>query len=296
MDIEYYGAIDVGTNSGKLLIGYIIHSDNHLSIKKAHLTRIPLRLGEDVYSDGKISLTKMNQLNHTFTAFKHLMKAYNVKTYHAVATSAMREAENSSEICKTLYQNTGIDLEIIDGKQEAEYLFTLFKTQNINHSKSYLFIDVGGGSTELTIVKNGVRHKSKSFKIGSLRAIKVKPNHATWEKVENWLKDNCCNEDHQYTAIGTGGNINRILKFTKKKHLKPINVNEIQSILDNIASYSPEDRVDILGLKPDRADVIVPAGEIYLKVMRIAGIDKIIVPKIGVSDGIIYNLYLQSQH
>jgi exopolyphosphatase / guanosine-5'-triphosphate,3'-diphosphate pyrophosphatase len=295
MDIEYYGAIDVGTNSGKLLIGYIIGSDNQLSIKKAHLSRIPLRLGEDVYSDGKISSAKLDQLNHTFTAFKHLMKAYNVKAYHAVATSAMREAENSTEICKTLYQNTGIDLEIIDGKQEADYLFTLFKTQNINHSKSYLFVDVGGGSTELTIVKNGVRHKSKSFKLGSLRAIKVKPDLDIWKTVENWLTDNCCNGD-QFTAIGTGGNINRILKFTKKKHLKPLNVNEIQSILNNIASYSAEDRVDILGLKPDRADVIIPAGEIYLKLMRMAGIDEIIVPKIGVSDGIIYNLYLQGKH
>jgi len=292
MDIEYYGAIDIGTNSGKLLIGYIIGSDNQLSIKKALLTRIPLRLGEDVYSDGKISLAKMNQLTHAFTAFKHLMKAYNVISYHAVATSAMREAENSTEICKALYQNTGIDLEIIDGHQEADYLFTMFETQNINHSKSYLFIDVGGGSTELTIVKNGVRHKSKSFKIGALRAIKEAPNEVIWNTVENWIKENCCN-GVRYTALGTGGNINSIIKFTKKKYLKPIKVKEIQSILDNIASYSHEDRVVLLRLKPDRADVIIPAGEIYLKVMQLAGIDEMIVPKVGVSDGIIYNLYQQ---
>lgn len=290
MDVNHFGAIDIGTNAGRLLIGYAIPEGDHISIKKVSLTRVPLRLGEDVYSKSQLSEAKIDQLCNSLIAFKHLMAVYNVRDYRAVATSAMREAKNGQQVCDILFEQTGIKLEIIDGQEEANYLFSTFSTQNIDQNKDYLFIDVGGGSTELTIVKKGTRVESKSFRIGALRTLKQKQDVSVWEEVEEWV-DNYCRNGKTYIGIGTGGNINRILKFNKKKHLEPLTYDEIRSTIDYISEFSTNERITRLRLKPDRADVIIPAGKIYLRVMEICRAEKIIVPKIGVSDGIIYSLY-----
>ena len=290
MELDYFAAIDIGTNAGRVLIGYLIPEGDHMSIKKALLTRVPLRLGEDVFSTGSISESKEQQFLHTMHAFSRLIKAYNVKDYRAVATSAMREAGNAAQIKKRILKETNIDLEIIAGDEEADIIFSTFETQKIDHSKSYLFIDVGGGSTELTIIKKGQRIRSKSFSVGTLRMLNDKVDKNEWKRIDDWLEKHCKN-GVTLSGIGTGGNINRIVKLNKKKYLEPMHIKEIKSTVEKIDDMSMQDRIEKLRLKPDRADVIVPAGYIYRRIMDMAEISEILVPKIGLADGIINQLY-----
>jgi len=287
---KYFAAIDIGTNAGRILIGYVIPQNGHLSIKKALLTRLPLRLGEDVFDSGSISENKTDMFMHAMKAFKHLMEAYNVKSYRAVATSAMREAKNGLEIKSRILEVTNIDLEIIDGEEEANLIFSTFHTQKLDHSKSYLFIDVGGGSTELTIIRDGKRLKSKSFKLGTLRLKSGKVNQNVWPQMNKWIHKHCNTKELTH-AIGTGGNANRIVKMRNKKYLEPLTLDEIQETRNYIAQYSINERIELLRLKPDRADVIVPAADIYLNIIRMVGLKAMYVPKMGLADGIILSLH-----
>ena len=289
-----FGAIDIGTNAGRLLIGYVITSGNYSRVRQVQIVRVPLRLGDDVFKSGVISKSKEQQFTYTLKSFRMLMKAYGVKTYKAYATSAMREATNGKEIIDNLYRKTGIQLEIIDGDREANLIFSTFYTQKLPDYQ-YLFIDVGGGSTELSFIFNGEKKGSKSFKIGTVRSLRGKNKKGVWKDIENWMDQQRIVDD-EFAAIGTGGNINRISKIRHKKYLEPIRLHEITESLKSIRKLSYEDRIQELRLKPDRADVIIPALEIYKRIMEIGNIDKIFVPKMGLADGMVLEQYFDNIH
>lgn len=287
---DRYAAIDIGSNGMRLLIAKVVENNGVTSVQKLSLTRVPIRLGEDVFKTGSITDEKRELFIKTIKAYKLLMEIYQVKDFRAVATSAMREAKNGNEIATQIKKETGIELKLIDGKKEADLIFSTIYTQNINKNDSYLFIDVGGGSTEITIFKDGKRTDSMSFKIGTVRLLENKVNEQEWEELNTWL-ENVSNSNQNFKAIGTGGNINRYFKLSGNKHLVPVKQELIRHIYNDLASLTTEERAEKYRLRYDRADVIVPAGKIYLNVLEKCGIDEIIVPKIGLSDGVVYNLF-----
>lgn len=283
------GAIDIGSNAGRLMIGEVQNGKNKASIKKITLVRVPLRLGEDVFEDKKISKKRLKMLIKTLKAYKLLLDVYNVEKYRACATSALREADNRKEVLQSVLEETGINLELIEGEEEADLILSNFFTQDLDQKKSYLYIDVGGGSTEVSLIENGAKVSGKSFKMGTLRILKEKVPDKRWVEMKDWVKDLNPNH-HEILAVGTGGNINRILKLNKStKNI--ISYDDIKKTQAHVASYTFEDRIQKLGLRPDRADVILPAADIYLAVMRYAGVEQMMVPKIGLSDGILFDLY-----
>ncbi len=289
MTLKTYAAIDIGSNAGRMLIGYVQNDGKRKFIKKMSLTRVPLRLGESVFTSGRIVSDKERMFLFTMKAFKNLMEAYQVEDYRAVATSAMREADNSADLIKKIKQESGIDLELISGNEEADIIFKTFLTQNIDHTKNYLFVDVGGGSTEITIISGGQRIKSKSFKIGTIRILKDMVKDSEWEKLEKWLSKKLSEWDN-VKAIGTGGNANRLIKMAGKKYLQAVSKKELDGIYKELASHSFEERIEKFHMKPDRADVIEPALRIYSRVMSLCGIEEMIVPKIGLTDGLIVEM------
>ncbi|MEN8929051.1 MAG: exopolyphosphatase [Flavobacteriales bacterium] len=289
---DRYAAIDIGSNGMRLLIAKVVEINGVTSVQKLSLTRVPIRLGEDVFTTGSISDEKRTLFIKTIKAFKLLIEIYQVKDFRAVATSAMREAKNGNEIAAEIKAETDIDISLIDGKMEADLIYSTIHTQNINKDDSYLFIDVGGGSTEITIFNKGKRAESKSFKIGTVRLLEEKVKENDWEELNDWLK-NVSNSDKNFKAIGTGGNINRYFKLSGNKHLVPVKYDLIKHIYNDLESLSTEERAEKYRLRYDRADVIVPAGKIYLNVLKKCGISEIIVPKIGLSDGVVYYLYKQ---
>ncbi|MCT4579781.1 MAG: exopolyphosphatase [Flavobacteriales bacterium] len=283
-------AIDIGSNAVRLLIEeVVITGANEQYFRKISLTRVPLRLGEDVFSQGKITQEKSKKLIKTLKAFRYLMEVNDVKHFRACATSAMREAENGKDIRKLIKSKANIDLEIIRGYDEAELILANFNTANLQKDQTYLYIDVGGGSTEVSLLKNNKKIKSKSFKLGTVRLLKGKVNANIWEEAQQWVEELAIND--QVIAIGTGGNINRIYKESVHSFGEKIKYDEIKSIVDHIGSFSFEERIKKLKLKPDRADVIIPAGKIYLSFMRHVNATEMLVPKVGLADGIIYNLF-----
>jgi exopolyphosphatase/guanosine-5'-triphosphate,3'-diphosphate pyrophosphatase len=283
-----YGAIDIGSNAGRLLIGNVVEKNKGVSVKKILLTRVPLRLGEDVFTEKRISRERVKKLVKTLKAYKNLMDVYDVVEFRAVATSAMREAENRKDILKEVKSETGIDLDVIDGDTEAEIILSTFFTQKQEKDTSYLYIDVGGGSTEISLLKNSIKLASKSFKIGTIRILKEKVADERWIEMKDWVKD--LHMEGKTLAVGTGGNINRILKVNKGQS-NTMSYAEIKKVQAYISSYTLEDRVNVLGLRPDRADVIIPASDIYLAVMKYAGVTDILIPKMGLTDGLIYSLH-----
>lgn len=287
---DRYAAIDVGSNGMRLLIAKVVEVNGVTSVQKLSLVRVPIRLGEDVFNEGVISEDKKEKFIKTIKAYKLLMDIYQVKDFRAVATSAMREAKNGNEIANLIKKETDIDISLIDGKIEADLIFSTIYTQNINKNDSYLFIDVGGGSTEITIFNKGKRVESKSFKIGTVRLLQEKVEDKNWNELDNWL-NNVVNSDKDFKAIGTGGNINRYFKLSRNAHLEPIKLDVLEELYTNLNSLTKEERAEKFRLRYDRADVIVPAGKIYLTILKKCGIDEIIVPKIGLSDGIVYYLF-----
>ncbi|MEN8838902.1 MAG: exopolyphosphatase [Flavobacteriales bacterium] len=287
---DRYAAIDIGSNGMRLLIAKVVENKGVTSVQKLSLVRVPIRLGEDVFNDGIISDEKKNQFVKTIKAYKLLMDIYQVKDFRAVATSAMREARNGNEIANLIKKETDIDISLIDGKMEADLIFSTIYTQNISKNDSYLFIDVGGGSTEITIFNKGKRVESKSFKIGTVRLLQNKVEEQNWEELDNWL-NNVVNSEKDFKAIGTGGNINRYFKLSRNNHLEPVKQTVLKELYEDLNALTTEERAEKYRLRYDRADVIVPAGKIYLTILEKCGIDEIIVPKIGLSDGIVYYLY-----
>lgn len=221
------------------------------------------------------------------------MDVYEVETYRAVATSALREAENRKEVLQIVKDETGINLELIEGEEEADLILSNFFTQKLDHKKSYLYIDVGGGSTEISLIENGKKMASQSFKMGTLRILKGQVPEKRWVEMKEWVKT--LNPNHsEIIAVGTGGNINRILKINRVES-DYISYQDIKKIQADLASYTLEDRINKLGLRPDRADVILPAADIYLAVMKYAEVNRMLVPKIGLGDGIIFDLYKKTK-
>lgn len=288
-----FGAIDIGSNAVRLLIADVIESGDDLSIKKLSLTRVPIRLGASVFEKGYISSSKTKRLAKTMKAFRYLLDVYNVKGFRACATSAMREASNSEEVIKKVKDYAKIDIEIINGRTEADLIFGTFKTQKLDPEGSYLYIDVGGGSTEITLLQGGKRQNARSFKLGTVRILKNKVKKSAWDDMEEWVRHITANRQN-LIAIGTGGNINRLFKISKLNYGELMSAEELREMHEYINGMSFEERMRKLNLRPDRADVIGPAGDIYCRVLEAAKIKHISVPKIGLSDGIA--LYLYRRH
>ncbi|MFN8154413.1 MAG: exopolyphosphatase [Bacteroidia bacterium] len=287
-----FASIDIGSNAVRLLLCNVYDHEGEPVFKKAELVRMPIRLGEDVFRFGRISEEKREKLAKTMNAFRLLIETFEAVSYRACATAAMREAENGAEVIAFVKKQSGIDIEIIDGKTEAQIIYSNHIEEHLDHDQNYLYIDVGGGSTELTLfVKNKVV-ASQSFNIGTIRLLHDQVSKETWTDFKEWIREKTKALD-PLTAIGSGGNINKLFKMADKKENKPLTFSKIQENYYFLKEFSVEQRITILGLNPDRADVIVPASKIFLTVMKTAGIDKIIVPQIGLSDGIVHLLYEQ---
>jgi len=286
MNLLKFAAIDIGTNAVRLLFVNIIEDDGETHFKKSSIVRMPIRLGGDVFEYGEIKKDKAKALIRIMKAFKLLIKASNVEIYRACATSAMREAKNGKKLIKLIKDSTNMNIELISGSEEAEIISQTQIKGLIDSNPSLLFVDVGGGSTEITMFKNGEVIKSHSFKIGTIRMLKNKVKQEEFENLNNWL-DELKGKYGSLKIIGSGGNINKIYKFSQKKIGKGLSYEELNEIYNNIKAYSYNDRMKVLGFNPDRADVIIPASEIFMTVMKAAGITEIQVPKIGLADGII---------
>jgi exopolyphosphatase/guanosine-5'-triphosphate,3'-diphosphate pyrophosphatase len=258
--------------------------------KKESLIRIPLRLGSDAFIRKRISDAKAEMLVNTLTGFRFLINAYQPIDFMACATSAMREVENGGEIVAKIQEKSGIELKIIEGKDEAEMIIANHFEERLDSDKAYLYVDVGGGSTEMTIFNNGRALDSRSFDIGTVRLLENLVSESSWKEMRRWIKDHTKKLD-TVVGIGSGGNINKIFSLTRQKTGKPITLKTLKKISNLVNSYSYTERIRILDMKPDRAEVIVHAAKIYTSVMKWGNIKHIYVPQIGLADGIIHLLY-----
>lgn len=286
-----YAAIDIGSNAVRLFIADIIEANDVISFKKNTLIRVPLRLGDDAFLDKHISDKKASELIKTMQAFKNLMDVYKVQEYMACATSAMREAENGKDLANKIKAVTGINLQVIHGQVEAKIIYSSHADQILDKKKTYLYIDVGGGSTELSIFANGKMMASSSFDIGTIRILDNQDKDETWIAMKEWLKVNVKNFK-SVSGIGSGGNINKLFKLSGEKEHTALSIQKLKTLYDYLNSFSLKDRINVLGLNQDRADVIIPACEIFLAIMKWSGIKNIHVPKVGLVDGII-NLLIE---
>lgn len=282
-------AIDIGSNAIRFQVSTVLDNSPAFLFKKLEYVRFPLRLGHDVFSTGKISAKSIEKFKKLMKAFKLLVELYEVTDYMFCATSAMRESENGPDLAEEVRNELGITINIIDGNREAELInraISSFLTK-----KTYLHIDVGGGSTELNLYVDGKKIKTRSFKIGSVRVLEQTDSPAMWEDMERWVKENVKKEYGKVTAVGTGGNISKIFELAKQKPGKTLSIKKVKEIRQMIESYSLEQRIYQLQMNPDRADVIVPASDIYTKVMEWAHAASILVPEVGLKDGIMLYLY-----
>ncbi len=289
-----FAAIDVGSNAVRLLLSAVFPTKDQPFFKKISLIRMPIRLGEDAFIDHMISRTKTQQLMATMMGFKRLIEAYRPVDFRACATSAMREAKNGLAIRNRIQRETGVNLQIIDGCQEAQILLANQSWNNVSARTANLFVDVGGGSTEITIFSER-KTVSLSFDIGTVRILDGLVKKKQWREMQTWVEEHC-SPYRAIKAIGSGGNINKIVKLAKGKNGKSVTMGKMLEIQTLLNSYSENERVTQLGLKPDRADVIIPAMEIYLSVMAWSGTKKIRVPQIGLADGLVRMMYLQQQN
>jgi exopolyphosphatase/guanosine-5'-triphosphate,3'-diphosphate pyrophosphatase len=294
LEIKKYGAIDIGSNAIRLLISNVIISeDKEPQFKKSSLVRVPIRLGADVFvAQGIISRENIRRLIDAIDAFKLLMKIHGVECYKACATSAMREASNGNEVVEEISQKTGVQIAVIDGKEEAAIISSTDLNELIEGDNSYLYVDVGGGSTEFTLFSKGKIVASKSFKMGTVRLINNKKsiNKEIFANVEKWIKRNT-KDLKRVSLIGSGGNINKLFKMSGRTEGKPISYIYLSAQYQFLKRMSFEERISELSLNPDRADVIIPATKIYLSAMKWSNARKIYVPKIGLVDGIIRSLH-----
>jgi exopolyphosphatase / guanosine-5'-triphosphate,3'-diphosphate pyrophosphatase len=284
-------AIDIGSNAARLLISDVIQSPHgQTEYVKVSLVRVPLRLGFDVFEKGKISKEREENLIRTLLSYKLLLEVYDVKHVKACATSAMRDAKNSPQILERVKKETGIDLKIISGQEEASYIYENHIADNMNKDETYLYIDVGGGSTELTFFSDGKLAAKESFNIGTIRLLKNQVGEAEWDAMKEFIKLNKPNF-HHITAIGSGGNINKVFTISKRKEGKSLPLELLRNYYKEFSSISLIERMSLYNFREDRADVIVPALLIYINVMRWADTEEIFVPKIGLADGLIHILY-----
>lgn len=284
-------AIDIGSNAARLLINDVITlPDGKIDFVKLALVRVPLRLGFDVFETGSISEHKAEQLVKTIQSYKLLLDVYEARHLKACATSAMRDATNAKEILKQVKSKAGIDIRVISGAEEATYIYENHIAENMSAQESYLYIDVGGGSTELTFFSDGKLLAKESFDIGTIRLLKGRVTESSWEEMKNFIKTKTRGY-HHITCIGSGGNINKVFSLSKRKEGKPLQLELLRNYYKEFSSLSLAQRMSLYKLREDRADVIVPALLIYINVMRWAEAEEIYVPKIGLVDGLIHILY-----
>lgn len=285
-----FAAIDIGSNAIRLLLTQVLLDGKKPFFKTEALYRVPIRLGEDVFDTGEISDKKADQLINAMVAFKHLMNVFQPVDYTAFATSAMREAKNADTVIKKVKNHAGIDVAVIDGRREAEILYSGRAAKKLNPKKAYLLIDVGGGSTQVTLLSKNKFMQSRSFDLGTVRLLQERDAKPEWKKLKDWLRATAS----AYTpllGIGSGGNINKIFTLSRKREGEALSKRKLERIYDELRRRSYEERMYTLNLKPDRADVIVPAAKIFLWIMRWAEIKKLYVPRLGLADGIVQVLY-----
>ena len=284
-------AIDIGSNAARLLIVDVITDKYGNPIfNKLNLVRVPLRLGFDVFDKKEISKEKRGMILQTMKAYTHLINAYGVTNTIACATSAMRDASNSNDIIRKVKMETGLNIEVITGDFEASLIYENHIAETMDTDHSYLYIDVGGGSTELTFFAEGKLIFKQPFNIGTIRILKDMVNDTKWNELKDFIKIKT-KGFKKIVAIGTGGNINKVFSLSKKKDGKPLSIELLKDYYKEISSFSLEDRINVYKLRPDRADVIVPALQIYINIMRWSDSEEIYVPKIGLADGLIQHLY-----
>lgn len=285
-----FAAIDIGSNAVRLLLARVIEESEAPLFKKEVLVRMPLRLGDDAFRTGVISEEKAQRLVETMVGFRHLMTAYPALDFAAFGTSALREAKNTRDVVARVRKASGIHIEVVEGAREAEVIYANHIEHRLDPRKNYLYVDVGGGSTEVTLIARGRRVGGSSFPVGTVRMLQGRPNKRAMDSLKAWVK----HHRGQYgpmIAIGSGGNINTIFKLARTKQGRPLSYGQVREIQSRLKSYSLEERIVTLGLRPDRADVIVFAADVYLSVMKWGRIEKILVPEVGLSDGIVHLLY-----
>lgn len=284
-------AIDIGSNAARLLITEVIQdAGGNTLFNKLNLVRVPLRLGFDVFEQAIISKQKIGMMLQTMKAFKHLCNAYGVEHIKACATSAMRDAKNASDIIRKVRLETEISIEVISGDFEANLIYENHVAETMDRDHSYLYIDVGGGSTELSFFSNGILIYKKSFNIGTIRLLKNMVTEKNWDEMKDTIR--AVTKGHkEVVAIGTGGNINKVFSMSKRKDGKPLSLELLRDYHKELSSVTLADRIVKYALREDRADVIVPALLIYINVMRWANAQEIYVPKIGLADGLVRHLW-----
>jgi len=284
-------AIDIGSNAVRLLITEVMaQNPSDPKFNKLNLIRVPLRLGFDVFENGFISDEKTTMLIQTLKAFRHLINAYEVDAIKACATSAMRDAKNSDKIIAIIKKETGLDVEVITGEMEANLVYENHIAENMDKDHSYMYIDVGGGSTEVSIFGNGKLTAKKSFNIGTIRLLKNSVSENAWDEMKEYIKQST--KTHKdIVSIGSGGNINKVFSISKKKDGKPLHIELLRDYYKELSSFTVAERISNYNLRADRADVIVPALLIYINAMRWANSEQIYVPKIGLADGLIHHLW-----
>ncbi|AYN04508.1 MULTISPECIES: Ppx/GppA phosphatase family protein [unclassified Flavobacterium] len=289
--IKKYGAIDIGSNAMRLLISNVVEQEGkEPQFNKSSLVRVPIRLGQDAFTVGEISQENIERMCDAMKAFNLLMKVHKVERYMAFATSAMREAYNGKEVVEIIKKKADIKIEIIDGKKEAAIIASTDLHHLLKTDQTYLFVDVGGGSTEFTLFSNGKLVTSRSFKAGTVRLLNGMVCDVVWDEIEKWIRTNTEGYE-EVTLIGSGGNINKLFKMSGKQQEKPLSYIYVNSQYAFLNSLTYDQRIAELGLNPDRADVIIPATRIYLNAMKWSGARQIYVPKIGLSDGIVKAMY-----
>ncbi|HUB62675.1 MAG TPA: hypothetical protein VL978_18300 [Puia sp.] len=284
-------AIDIGSNAARLLISDVTTNQGKPEFSKINLVRVPLRLGFDVFDKKEIPAEKTDMIIETLKAYRHLCKAYRVDHIKAAATSAMRDAVNAREVIDRVLEETGIGIEVISGSSEATLIYENHIAENLDKEHAYLYIDVGGGSTELTFFAGNKLVFSSSFNIGTIRLLKQQVTDTQWETMKEYIKLETRHYADQIIAIGSGGNINKVFSISKRKEGKPLSLELLKDYYKEFSAFSLQDRMRLYKLREDRADVIVPALQIYINTMRWANAPEIYVPKIGLADGLIQHLY-----
>ena len=286
-----FAAIDIGSNAVRLLFCNVHETEKGVKFKKNSLIRVPIRLGEDSFTEKRISEKNAQRMIDTMKAFRLLMNVHQPISYRACATSAMRDAINGKEVAQRILQESGINIEIVNGKKEAEIIYSNHIEELLDQDKTYLYIDVGGGSTELTLFRDKKVVASQSFNIGTIRILKGQVEKSEWQFLADWMDTNTNKINEPVFGIGSGGNINKLHGLAGKKDGKPVSLERLIEIQGVLKKHTYQQRIELLGLNPDRADVIVPAAEIFITVMKQAKIKKIFVPEIGLADGLIHLLY-----
>ena len=287
-----FAAVDIGSNGVRLLLQAVFEHNSGPVFKKISLIRMPLRLGDDVFTRQRIPERKIKQLIQTMKGFASLIEAYEPVGFKGCATSAMREADNGAEVCRRIKDYTGLPIDIISGKQEAKIILANNSAETLIDTGVFLYVDVGGGSTEIIVFSQGRAITSESFNIGTIRLMKDLVDQRNWGAMKQWITKNT-NSFKPVAAIGTGGNINKLSKMVYSKKGKAISYEKLKKVQKLLKKHTLEERVTELGLKPDRADVIIPASEIFLNIMKWGKIRKIYVPIVGLADGLVRLMYKQ---